>query len=364
VGGFLYICIMVEEWKDIEGHEDIYKISNTGKVWSIHTNSVREIKPSKSGYITVGLWKNNKQKVHRVHRLVAHHFIPNVNNLPMVDHIDGNRDNNNINNLRWVTQEENQQNQYRGGRYSGGEHIKYFEDEIKNEVWVDATKKIPELKDKDYLMVSNLGRIRYKKKNNRWNTFSIQTVCPRVNNSRYPSTTIRVNNNKFSLTYHKMVALCFLRPLDKGEVINHIDSNISNCRLSNLEILTQSENIKKAIKQDDRGINNGRSKHSKDDIHNVLYEYYFGLKSKGNISNIFKMDINTVTRIVSGETYKNIYNDFMSKYSNFPDRPTNSELQSQSRKGLSHKKITCPHCGKVGGNTNMVRYHFNNCKNK
>jgi len=301
---------MKEEWIDIKGYEGKYRISNMGRIWSIHKNDVMDRNPSCTGYISVGLWKNNKQTVYRVHRLVAEHFINNPNNLPMVDHIDGVRHNNIISNLRWVNQEENQKNQYRGGDYSGGEYMTFTDNELANEIWVDATKKIAELKNKDYFMVSSLGRIRYKKRNNRWGTYSIQTVSPRINKTRYASTTVRIGNDKYSLTYHKMVCLCFLRPLKKGEVVNHINSNISDCRLSNLEIITQSENNKKAIRANDKGVNNGRSNSTKKDILSVLDLFFNKHMLKSHIAKKMNMAKTTVTRIVTGETYKEIFKEF------------------------------------------------------
>ena len=102
----------VEVWKDIEGYEGIYQISNTGQVKSLARKcsgrySNREIikKPfvEKDGYFTVGLYKDGKYRYCRVHRLVAIAFIPNPNNYPEVNHIDENKQNNNVENLEWCT---------------------------------------------------------------------------------------------------------------------------------------------------------------------------------------------------------------------------------------------------------------------
>ena len=65
---------------------------------------------NKGGYKAVNLYLNGKMKTYKVHRLVALTFIANPDNKPCVDHIDGNRTNNNVNNLRWVTNSENQMN--------------------------------------------------------------------------------------------------------------------------------------------------------------------------------------------------------------------------------------------------------------
>jgi len=357
----LYICSM-ETWKDINGYESKYKISSLGKVWS-KTKGVLNLNPSKSGYISVGLWKNNKRNVTSIHRLVATHFIVNPNNLPLVDHINNVRHDNNVDNLRWVNYSGNSLNMKRNSVYSVKDSISYTDEELKNEIWVDATKIIDELKNKDYFMVSNLGRYQYYKRNNRWNTVSIQTISPKHSNT-YPNTTVKNGDVKYSYSIHKLVALCFLRKPNDGEVIDHIDSNTNNPRLSNLQIITIQENNKKANKQDDKGINNGMSKHTQDDIIKVLHMYFFDKKSNSEIGKQMSMRKSTVARIVSGETYKTIYKVFITQNPILPIRPTQSELQSIARKGVPQKKLTCPHCNKTGGDANMVRYHFNNCKKK
>ncbi len=62
---------------------------------------------NKHGYYDVGLWKDRKRKLCRVHRLLAQHFIPNPENKKCIDHIDRNRQNNSLDNLRWATDKEN-----------------------------------------------------------------------------------------------------------------------------------------------------------------------------------------------------------------------------------------------------------------
>lgn len=110
---------MKEEWKNIEGYEGLYKISNLGNVMSVkrYVNSSRAprivktklLKPTSNGngYLIVGLRKNAKRKNYYVHRLVAKHFLDNWNENLMVDHIDYNRNNNELSNLRLLTQKDN-----------------------------------------------------------------------------------------------------------------------------------------------------------------------------------------------------------------------------------------------------------------
>lgn len=103
---------MEEIWKDIEGYEGKYQVSNLGRVRSLNYNHTGEIKllkqyTNKKGYKQVELSKNGKGKNYLVHRLVTIAFIPNPNNLPIINHKDENPSNNNVNNLEWCTYEYN-----------------------------------------------------------------------------------------------------------------------------------------------------------------------------------------------------------------------------------------------------------------
>jgi hypothetical protein len=98
---------MKEIWKDIEGYEGIYHVSNLGRVKRVATNRVLQPYRNKAGYLLVYLCKNGKRKTHRIHRLVAQSFIPNPENKPEVNHLDENKINNMVSNLEWSTRKEN-----------------------------------------------------------------------------------------------------------------------------------------------------------------------------------------------------------------------------------------------------------------
>ena len=111
---------MEEIWKDVKGYEGQYKVSNLGNVKSLkylHHNKEALLKGGikKTGYRQVILSKNYKNKYVNVHRLVAEAFIPNPNNYKEINHIDENKLNNNVSNLEWCTQKENQEHAYRIG---------------------------------------------------------------------------------------------------------------------------------------------------------------------------------------------------------------------------------------------------------
>lgn len=114
----------MEIWKDIYGYENLYQISNLGRIKSLsHINNLGKLRPecilgnrlSDRGYHTAVLYNNGKPKSFKVHRLVAFAFIPNPDNKPHVNHIDGVKSNNLINNLEWVTISENQKHAFNIG---------------------------------------------------------------------------------------------------------------------------------------------------------------------------------------------------------------------------------------------------------
>lgn len=94
---------MNEIWKDIEGYEGLYQVSNLGRVKSKR----KMLKPIEGEYKKVGLSKNGIQQTYYVHRLVAKTFISNPDNYTHVNHKDENKHNNLINNLEWCTNKYN-----------------------------------------------------------------------------------------------------------------------------------------------------------------------------------------------------------------------------------------------------------------
>ena len=93
--------------KDIKGYEGYYKITKDGDVFSIRSNRFLKLNYKKNGYVYIELNVDGVAKTHRVHRLVAEVFIPNPENKPFVNHKDGVKSNNHIENLEWVTGTEN-----------------------------------------------------------------------------------------------------------------------------------------------------------------------------------------------------------------------------------------------------------------
>lgn len=118
---------MEEIWKDIKNYEGYYQVSSLGRVRSL-TRKVRTfngertakgiiLKPLKTntGYFRVDLKRSQKSHYVSIHRLVAETFIPNINKHLVINHIDGDKSNNCIDNLEWCTQSHNIKEAYRVG---------------------------------------------------------------------------------------------------------------------------------------------------------------------------------------------------------------------------------------------------------
>lgn len=129
----------IEIWKDIQGYEGLYQVSSLGRIKSLNRykqakndsissfkERIKKLQLSYKGYLMVTLSRNKERKTFFVHRLVALAFLPNTENKPHIDHIDTNKQNNNVNNLRWVTPAENNNNSLTK------EKLKNFRDKMKS----------------------------------------------------------------------------------------------------------------------------------------------------------------------------------------------------------------------------------------
>lgn len=117
-------CYQLDEiWKDIRGYEGIFQVSNTGKVKSLERidrlgrkiqEKILTTKVNKNGYVIVHLKHNGRKRTYFVHRLVAIAFLGYEENMD-VNHIDGNKENNCLDNLEWVTRKENMDHAWKNG---------------------------------------------------------------------------------------------------------------------------------------------------------------------------------------------------------------------------------------------------------
>lgn len=136
----------MEVWKDVVGYEGYYQVSNRGQVKSLPREIKRKnsriyrtklklmkIHVSNRGYPAVRLTVNNKSRVHLVHRLVATTFIENRENKPYVNHIDGNKTNNNLSNLEWTTPTENSHHSWEIGLSKPTKGMRHYSAKLDDE---------------------------------------------------------------------------------------------------------------------------------------------------------------------------------------------------------------------------------------
>ena len=148
-----------EIWKIIDEFPS-YMISNLGRVKSLNYNGTKEEKilkqtRQKKGYLKVGLYKDKKYYSRQVHRLVAIAFIPNLNNAPQVNHIDGNKTNNAVYNLEWCNNQYNQTHAINNGLRTFKSVIQYSKDGVFIKKWIRATEASKALN----IDVSHIGQV-------------------------------------------------------------------------------------------------------------------------------------------------------------------------------------------------------------
>jgi hypothetical protein len=219
--------------KKITNYEN-YNIYDNGDVENVLTHKILQGSISENGYKYYRLSKDNAKHKFYAHRLVAEAFIPNPNGLPVVNHKDGNKLNNNVDNLEWVTYSENIAHAHKNELITKRSITEYYEGDLDGEEW-------KQYQDYDNYLISNKGRIRNVKTN--------RILKPSVT-SGYYKVRLSKNGQVVDLLVHKLVyALFNNEEYLKGReyIIDHIDANKLNNDIFNLRKVTNSENTIAAL---------------------------------------------------------------------------------------------------------------------
>jgi hypothetical protein len=158
----------MEEWRDVVGYEGKYLVSNIGNIKSVKRDKILTPKKNHDGYLRIQLWKNNKAVFVSIHRLVAESFIPNHENKPFVNHIDGTKNNNLVENLEWVTQSENVRHAWNNGFCGGsinGKHSKAVDQYDLNGNYINTYPSTMEVERQLGIPHSQISNVCKKKKN-------------------------------------------------------------------------------------------------------------------------------------------------------------------------------------------------------
>ena len=211
----------------LDGELIPYSVNKNGEIRNLRTGKF--LKGSiLHTYRYINFRWDGKQKNKAVHRLVAETFLPNENDCSMVDHIDGDRLNNKIENLRWVTPQQNSMNIHldKTPNKPQFQEVVFTEKELLEEEW------------REYCgyKISNLGRVKNLKDNILLGT---SMDCGYIN--------YLIKGRR--ILGHVLIWEVFNGPKKDGMVINHINGNKHDNRLLNLEEITHQENLRKASEE-------------------------------------------------------------------------------------------------------------------
>lgn len=302
---------MEEIWKTIS-YASNYEVSNFGNIKNKKTQKLRNLNIDRhkkdNKRVRPGLSHNGKIKAYYLHRIVAEHFIQNSNELPEVNHIDGDYYNNKADNLEWISKLDNMRHASENKlmkRYtrkviitnketgeeklfdsvsncskfldrSPGQIVNYIKGRYNHSIYSvkydndNKERLIDENENEDIIwkeypecpkyLVSNTGEVKNKK------TGRIM-MGSKVNGYRFMTLFVDKDTPKINRLVHRIVAQTFFDNPDNKPVVNHKDTNILNNHVDNLEWVTYKENMntKETIKNLKRG------KNSKI-IHQILIE--------------------------------------------------------------------------------------------
>lgn len=269
-----------------------YYIDENGNVYNELSKNILKGSIGENGYKYYRLSKDNKKKMFYAHRLVAEYFLPNPDNLPVVNHKDGNKLNNHVSNLEWVSYSENSYHWHQTDNKRINRPTEYYIEDLPNEIWKQY---------KNYL-ISSYGRVRHSVKNN--------LLKPSIICGYYK---VRLSNDGLVEDYliHKLVWKLFsdYDMPDSDSVIDHIDGNKLNNNISNLRKISKSENVKAALYEQ-------KTNASAKQVHqySLKDEYIATYPSAAEAARQLNLDSSTITKVCRGKN--KTHGGFIFKYIN------------------------------------------------
>lgn len=206
-----------------------YIIFEDGRCYS--NKSHKFLTPQMSSkYPTYNLTINGKKRKTKVHRMVAIAFIPNPENKPHVNHIDGDTHNFNVSNLEWATAQENSLHAHKTGLAINNNQTSIY---LKDSIIIGEHWKV--INEYPTYLISDYGRILNQQ------TKTLKKTP--LDNNGYPQVALYKNNKGKTFQVHRLEYKTFYPEQDlTNKVINHIDGDKTNNSLSNLECVTYQKN--------------------------------------------------------------------------------------------------------------------------
>lgn len=306
-----------EEWRDIPGYEGLYQASNLGRIRSLDREIVDRFGTARkirgrvmrqemgtAGYLIIRLTKDGKRKHVLVHRLIAMAFLPDDDWSLQVDHINGIRHDNRVNNLRFATPQENTDNKMRlGNKRSTVEYIPEPFDEVAN---LQGEEWRPVVGYEGLYEVSSMGRVkaitRFSiSKNGVKRNLPEHLLEGRISNTGYREVALTDGkNNSTRKRIHRLVAEAFLEPDPERNVVDHINAVKTDNRVENLRWVTPDENVRHAIDMGNLDMDAARKKSAELNAKPVIRNdgvIYKSIKDAAKAIGVHPM---TVSNVING----------------------------------------------------------------